>query len=270
MPVGIFPQVGEPAIYVAQPYSGMDPVQMEGYLTYYYEYRVVYITGIDHVESKSIQRRPPPLRHPPRRLRPSQKTIVATLDPTKLSQYRISPEEAIAAVSKSSIVMLSGNMWTGKIERIARTNAAGAIQVGAGIITSYAHVNGKRTVYIPVTKRAMPEEVDVSLEFDQSLFVTNSLRGLVYEGLLGAAVSLWITGQTINVMTLGGLALPVGVFVAGTTVEIENIPAQMLPGVSHARAALEACSRTATARFLSRLSILAVFVPSLFMVGVAR
>ena len=48
-------KVGDPAIYVAQPYGGMDPAQMEGYLTYYYEYHFLYITGIDHVESKSIQ-----------------------------------------------------------------------------------------------------------------------------------------------------------------------------------------------------------------------
>src|ERR1700680_1665558 len=55
MPVDIFPKVGDPAIYVAQPYGGMDPAQMEGYLTYYYEYHFLYITGIDRVESKSIQ-----------------------------------------------------------------------------------------------------------------------------------------------------------------------------------------------------------------------
>ena len=55
MPVDIFPQVGDPAIYVAQPYGGMDPAQMEGFLTYYYEYHFLYIIGIDHVESKSIQ-----------------------------------------------------------------------------------------------------------------------------------------------------------------------------------------------------------------------
>src|SRR3954468_18447684 len=55
MPVDIFPQVGEPAIYVAQPYGGMDPGQMEGFLTYYYEYHFLYITGIERVESKSIQ-----------------------------------------------------------------------------------------------------------------------------------------------------------------------------------------------------------------------
>src|SRR5437660_12520700 len=55
MPVDIFPQVGDPAIYVAQPYGGMEPSQMEGFLTYYYEYHFLYITGIEHVESKSIQ-----------------------------------------------------------------------------------------------------------------------------------------------------------------------------------------------------------------------
>src|SRR5438874_10242597 len=55
MPVDIFPDLGVPTIYVAQPYGGMDPAQMEGYITYYYEYHFLYITGIEHVESKSIQ-----------------------------------------------------------------------------------------------------------------------------------------------------------------------------------------------------------------------
>ena len=426
MPVDIFPQVGDPAIYVAQPYSGMDPAQMEGYLTYYYEYHFLYITGIDHVESKSIQGAAlmklvfhegtnmsqamsetvgyvnrarsfmPPGTVPPfitrfdagsvavgllvfngathtqgelqdyalNRVRPlfatlpgvsapppfggNQRTIVVTLDPAKLHEYRISPEEAIQAVSKSSVVMPSGNMWTGKIERIARTNSAlganlaelldtpirpvtgtsvylrdiGTVENGTDIVTAYAHVNGKRTVYIPVTKRAdastlavinavkaaipsfkkvLPEDVDVSLAFDQSPYVSNSLRGLVTEGLLGAALTglmvllflrdwrsavivilnipfallsaviiLWLTGQTINIMTLGGLALAVGVLVDEATVEIENIHTQMLPGVSRARAVVEACSRTAVARLLSMFCILAVFVPSFFMVGVAR
>ena len=426
MPVDIFPQVGDPAIYVAQPYAGMDPAQMEGYLTYYYEYHFLYITGIDHVESKSIQGAAlmklvfhegtnmaqamaetvgnvnrarafmPPGTVPPfitrfdagsvavgqlvfssethtqgelqdfaiNRVRPlfatlpgvsapppfggNQRTIVITLNPDKLRQYQISPDEAIAAVSKATLVMPSGNMWTGKLERIARTNAAlggnlaellstpirpgrgagvylrdiGTIENGTDIITAYAHVNGKRTVYIPVTKRAdastlgvinavkaaipnfkkaVPDGVDVRLEFDQSPFVTNSIRGLVTEGVLGAVLTglmvliflrdwrsalivvmnipfallaagvlLWAIGQTINIMTLGGLALAVGVLVDEATVEIENIHTQMLPGVSRARAVVEACSRTAIARLLSMFCILAVFVPSFFMVGVVR
>jgi multidrug efflux pump subunit AcrB len=426
MPVDIFPQVGDPAIYVAQPYGGMDPAQMEGYLTYYYEYHFLYITGIDRVESKSIQGAAlmklvfhegtnmaqamaetvgyvnrarafmPPGTVLPfitrfdagsvavgllvfssaahtqgelqdfalNRVRPlfatlpgvsapppfggNQRSIVVTLDPDKLTQYKISPEEAIAAVSKSTLVMPSGNMWTGEINRIARTNAAlggnlaellstpirpvsgttvylrdiGTIENGTDIITAYAHVNGKRTVYIPVTKRAdastlavinavkaaipdfkkaVPDDVDVSLQFDQSPFVTNSLRGLILEGLLGAGLTglmvliflrdwrsavivvmnipfallsavilLWAVGQTINIMTLGGLALAVGVLVDESTVEIENIHTQMMPGVTRARAVLEACSRTALARLLSMFCILAVFVPSFFMIGVSR
>src|SRR5690348_9166522 len=55
MTVDIFPEVGEPAIYVAQPYGSMDPAQMEAFLTYYYEYHFLYITGIESVQSKSIQ-----------------------------------------------------------------------------------------------------------------------------------------------------------------------------------------------------------------------
>ena len=426
MPADIFPQVGDPAIYVAQPYGGMDPAQMEGYLTYYYEYHFLYITGIDHVESKSIQGATlmklvfhqgtnmaqamaetigyvnrarafmPPGTVPPfitrfdagsvavgllifssaghtqgemqdfalNRVRPlfatlpgvsapppfggNQRTIVITLNPDKLRQYQISPDEAIAAVSKASLVMPAGNMYTGKLERIARTNAAlggnlpellntpirpgsgsaiylrdiGTIENGTDIITAYAHVNGKRTVYIPVTKRAdastlsvinavkaaipdfkkvVPDDVDVRLEFDQSPFVSNSIRGLVIEGLLGAAltglmvlvflrdwraafivilnipfallsavIALWLTGETINIMTLGGLALAVGVLVDEATVEIENIHTRLRPGASPARAVLEACSRTAIARLLSMACILAVFVPSFFMAGVGR
>ena len=399
---------------------------MEGYLTYYYEYHFLYITGIDHVESKSIQGAAlmklvfregttmcqamaevmayvtrsrafmPPGTVPPfvtrfdagsvavgqlvfsseshtqgemqdfalNRVRPlfatlpgvsapppfggNQRTIVVTLDPDRLQQYRVSPEEAIAAVSKASVVMPAGNMFTGSVERIARTNSAlggnlaellstpirpasgatvylrdiGTIENGTDIVTAYAHVNGRRTVYIPVTKRAdastldvinrvkaaipdfkraLPETVDVRLEFDQSPIVRNSIRGLVAEGLLGAlltglmvliflrdwrsalivvlnipfallgaVVMLWLTGQTINIMTLGGLALAVGVLVDEATVEIENIHTRMLPGVSRARAVVEACSRTAMARLLSMFCILAVFVPSFFMVAVGR
>ncbi|HUO30107.1 MAG TPA: efflux RND transporter permease subunit, partial [Bryobacteraceae bacterium] len=426
MPIDIFPQVGDPAIYVAQPYGGMDPAQMEGFITYYYEYHFLYITGIDHVESKSIQGAalmklvfhegtdmaqamaqtvgyvnrarsfmPPGTVQPfitrfdagsvavgqlvfssrtrtlgemqdlaLNRVRPlfatlpgvsapppfggSQRTIVITLDPDKLRQYKISPEEAIAAVSKATLVMPSGNMWTGAIERIARTNASlggniadllstpirpvsgatvylrdiGTIENGVDLTTAYAHVNGRRTVYIPVTKRAdastlavinrvkaalpefkkiVPDDIDVRLEFDQSPYVTNSLRGLVIEGLLGAALTglmvliflrdwrsalivvanipfallgavalLWLTRQTLNIMTLGGLALAVGVLVDEATVEIENIHTRMLPGVSRARAVLDACSRTAVARLLSMVCVLAVFAPSFFMTGVGR
>src|SRR3972149_4449513 len=55
MPVDIFPSLTLPVIYVCQPYGGMDPSQMEGFLANYYEYHFLYITGIHHVESRNIQ-----------------------------------------------------------------------------------------------------------------------------------------------------------------------------------------------------------------------
>src|SRR6202022_1146387 len=55
MPRDRFPPLGVSVLYVAQPYGGMDPAQMEGFLVNYYEYHFLYITGIEHVESKSIQ-----------------------------------------------------------------------------------------------------------------------------------------------------------------------------------------------------------------------
>src|SRR6202795_2652487 len=55
MPRDIFPDLGVPVLYVAQPYGGMDPAQMESFLVSYYEYHFLYIAGIEHVESKSIQ-----------------------------------------------------------------------------------------------------------------------------------------------------------------------------------------------------------------------
>src|SRR5438874_13637947 len=55
MKVDIFPKLGAPAIYVAQPFGGMDPSQMEGYRTYYYEYHLLDITRIEHVESQNTQ-----------------------------------------------------------------------------------------------------------------------------------------------------------------------------------------------------------------------
>ena len=55
MPVDIFPNLNLPVIYVAQPYGGMSPAQMEGYLTYYYESNFLYVGGLESVESKSVE-----------------------------------------------------------------------------------------------------------------------------------------------------------------------------------------------------------------------
>src|SRR5215472_5476426 len=426
MKVDTFPKLGAPAVYVAQPYGGMDPSQMEGYLTYYYEYHFLYITGIEHVESKNIQGislmklvfhpdtdmsqamaevvayvnrarafMPPgavgpfvtrfdagsvPVAQlvfssPTRtvaemqdialnRVRPifatlpgvsapppfggNQRTIVVRVDPEKLRQYRLSPEEVVTAISRASTVLPSGNVRTGDLIRISHTNSAlggniaelldQPIRLGTGptvylrdigtvadsndVVVGYAQVNGKRTVYIPVTKRAdastldvvrnirqalpamqnvAPEDVKIDMIFDQSSYVVNGLRNLINEGILGACLTglmvllflrdwrsalivlatipvsllaavvwLWLTGQTINIMTLGGLALAVGVLVDEATVEIENIHTHMAEGVPRARAVVIACRKTIIPRFLAMLCVLAVFIPSFFMAGAGR
>ena len=88
--------------------------------------------------------------------------------------------------------------------------------------------------------------------------------------ILSSVVLLWAAGQTINIMTLGGLALAVGVLVDESTVEIENLHSHMASGVPRARAVVEATRLTVVPRLLSMLCILAVFLPSFFLAGVGR
>jgi multidrug efflux pump subunit AcrB len=425
MPRDIFPTLGIPTIYVAQPYGGMDPAQMEGYLTYYYEYHFLYITGIEHVESKSIQGAAllklqfhpgtdmsqamsetvayvnrarafmPPGTVPPfvmrfdagsvpvgnlvfsstsrtvgemqdlalNRVRPlfatlpgvsapppfggSARSIVVNLQPERLRSYNMSPDEVVAAVTAANLISPSGNVpIAGKypmvpLNAVARNikdleavpirtgtfptvflRDVGQVVDGSDIVTSYALVNGRRTVYIPVTKRStastlsvvnlvkanlakfqsvLPPDVKVSYEFDQSPYVTRAIGGLVLEGALGAVLTglmvllflqdwrsalivvvniplslmgsvlaLWLTRQTINIMTLGGLALAVGILVDEATVCIENIHTHLVRGRPIARAALDATTETTVPRLLAMLCILAIFSPTLFMAGAAK
>ena len=88
--------------------------------------------------------------------------------------------------------------------------------------------------------------------------------------ICGALVALWLTGQTINLMTLGGLALAIGILVDEATVEIENIHHKMEGTRSVASAVRLGNQDTAVPRLLAMLCILAVFLPSFFMQGAAR
>ena len=88
--------------------------------------------------------------------------------------------------------------------------------------------------------------------------------------LCGALVAMWLTGQTINLMTLGGLALAIGILVDESTVEVENIHHQMEGTSSVARAVRRGNQQTAVPRLLAMLCVLAVFIPSFFMQGAAQ
>jgi multidrug efflux pump subunit AcrB len=81
---------------------------------------------------------------------------------------------------------------------------------------------------------------------------------------------LYLAGQTINIMTLGGLALAVGILVDESTVTIENIHHHLETGNSKSRAIWDSCKEIALPKLLILLSVLAVFVPALFMTGVPR
>lgn len=427
MEVDIFPKLNLPVIYVCQPYGGMDPAQMEGFLTNYYEYHFLYISGIHHVESRNVQGTAlmklyfhpetnmaqamaetinyvnrsqafmPPGTVSPFvmrfdtgsvpvgylvlssdtrsiseiqdlalfRVRPmfsslpgvsapppfggSARSIVITVDPKKLQSYSMSPDEVIVALTRGNTLSPSGNVPIGDSYPIVPVNSVvkdpqqlgsipvrmgenpvfirdlGIIQDSADAPAGYALVNGRRAVYILATKRAdastlsvinnikdaLPkmkealgadgEGIDVRFEFDQSPYVTKAVGGVLTEGVLGAVLvglmillflrdwrsalivvlnipislfcsifALWLTGQSINLMTLGGLALAIGILVDEATVSIENIHSHLQRGVPLAKAVRDGSIETIAPRLLAMLCILAVFVSSFFMQGAAR
>ncbi len=425
MKVDIFPALNLPVIYVCQPYGGMDPAQMEGLLTNYYEYHFLYISNIHHVESRNIQGMslmklffhpgtdmaqamaetinyvnrsrafmPPGTVSPfvmrfdtgsvpvgylvlssatktigeiqdqalfkvrpmfsalpgvsaPPPFGGSARTIVIRANPDRLRSYNISPDELVSALASGNTVSPSGNMHIGTMYPVVPTNALvkdirdlgnipirtnkgppvymrdiGAIEDATDLPTGYALINGRRAVYILATKRAeastisvideikkalpsmqaeLPDDIRVSFEFDQSPYVTRAINSLFTEGILGALLTgvmvliflrdwrsalvvilniplaitaailgLWLCGHTINLMTLGGLALAVGILVDEATVEIENIHTQYVRTDSIALAVRLGNAQTAIPRLLAMLCVLAVFVPSFFMQGAAR
>lgn len=175
------------------------------------------------------------------------------------------------------------------------------VEDAADVTVDYALVNGKRSVYIPVVKTAdastwdvvqrlraklpemqslLPDDVKISYEFDQSIFVINAAKGLMTEGVLGAILTglmvllflrdwrsslvviitipisvlgsvffLNLAGQTINIMTLSGLALAIGVLVDQATVTIENIHQHLEMGKTKRQAILDACEEVSFSYF---------------------
>jgi multidrug efflux pump subunit AcrB len=423
MKIDIFPELNLPVIYVCQPYGGMDPAQMEGLITNYYEYHFLYINSIHHIESKNIQNMalmklyfhpgtdmaqafaetigyvnrsrsfmPPGTVQPfvtrldtgsapvgylvlssatrsigeiqdlalfavrpmfaslpgvsaPPPFGGNQRAIVVKVDPDRLRSYHASPEEVVAALSAGNVVSPSGNARIQDTMPIVPVNALlkdpkefGTIPIRPGqniylrdlaviedstdIPVGYALVNGRRSVYILVSKRSdastlsvvnavkknmprmqavLPKDVDLKFEFDQSPYVTRALAGVGGEGLvcagltglmvvlflrdlrsvivvvlnipfslLGSVVALWWCDQTINLMTLSGLALSIGILVDEATVEVENIHTQYEHTPSIARAVRRGNHETAVPRLLAMLCVLAVFIPSFVMQGAAR
>ena len=154
---------------------------------------------------------------------------------------------------------------------------------------------------VPVAAQSLPRDLAIKALFDQSLFVRAAIQGVLREGLIAAcltavmilvflgdwrptliiAVSIPLSifvsvillsalGETINIMTLGGLALAVGILVDDATVEIENIERNLAMGKEIKKAILDGAQQVAVPAFVSTLSICIVFVPMFFLTGVAK
>jgi multidrug efflux pump subunit AcrB len=154
---------------------------------------------------------------------------------------------------------------------------------------------------MPTFKSVLPEGVEIRYEFDESPTVVESIRSVSTEGaigatltglmiliflhdwrsvlvvvfnipmaLLGSLLGLWITGNTINIMTLGGLALAIGILVDEATVAVENIHAQMEHTPAVPRAVFLGVNETSVPRFLAMVCILSVFIPAFIMVEPVR
>lgn len=154
---------------------------------------------------------------------------------------------------------------------------------------------------IPMLKNQLPEDVDVRYEFDQSTYIERSLSNLIHEGILGAIFTglmillflgdtrgalivvltipiailsavmvLYLFGQTINIMTLSGLALSIGILIDEATVTIENIHQHMEMGKTKQRAILDALLEISIPKLLILLCILAVLTPAFIMTGIPK
>ena len=191
------------------------------------------------------------------------------------------------------------------------------IQDATDITYGYALVNGEEAVHLPIIKKdtgstltvvsdvhksmdqfrnAVPPDVKISFEFDESPTVVHAVESVATEGAIGAGLTglmiliflgdlrsvlvvvcniplaltgslfgLWVTGNTINIMSLGGMALAIGILVDEATVTIENTHVQMTQTKNIATAVLKASNATAVPRLLALMCILSVFIPAFVM-----
>src|ERR1700684_3403097 len=154
---------------------------------------------------------------------------------------------------------------------------------------------------LQVIKPSLPDALEIKPIGDQSVFVRASIQGVIREGVIAAALTslmillflgswrstlivttsiplsvlgaigtLWALGETLNIMTLGGLALAVGILVDEATVTIENINWHLEQGKEVEPAILDGAAQIVTPAFVSLLCICIVFVPMFFLDGVAR
>jgi len=210
-------------------------------------------------------------------------------------------------------------LFKGGVQNLLLRDVA-TVKDGADLTAGYALINGKRSVYLSIAKsgdastwdvvkklkenlpaiqNTLPEDVKLSYEFDQSVYVINAVKSLISEGAIGAILTglmvllflgdkraaliviltiptsiiagvlfLKLFGQTINIMSLSGLALAIGILVDESTVTIENIHQHFDMGKPKALAIWDACKEIAFPKLLILFCILAVFAPAFTMSGI--
>jgi CzcA family heavy metal efflux pump len=189
---------------------------------------------------------------------------------------------------QTNIVRMDGNR--GVLMSVFKTGGASTLDIVARL---YA--------MLPGLKATLPPALVITPLFDQSIFVRAAVQGVIREALIAAcltalmillflgnwrstliiAISIPLSilvsicvlsalGETINIMTLGGLALAVGILVDDSTVEIENINRNLAQGKETVRAILDGAQQIAVPAFVSTLCICIVFVPMFFLTGVAK
>ena len=273
------------------------------------------------------------------------RTVVVKVDPELLRSHNLTPDQIVEALRVNNQTSPAGNVRIGDYNYLTPTNTSlksikdfeniplykggaanlylrdvATVEDGADITMGYALVNGKRSVYMPVTKSAdastwevvqnlkkaiprfqsiLPDDVELSYEFDQSVYVINSVKSLMTEGIIGALLTglmvllflgdvrgaliviltipasiisgilfLSLFDQTINIMTLSGLSLAIGILVDESTVTIENIHQHLDMGKPKALAIWDACKEIAFPKLLILFCILAVFAPAFTMKGI--
>ena len=273
------------------------------------------------------------------------RTVVIKVDPELLRSHNLTPDQVVAAMRDNNQNTPAGNVRIGDYNYLTPANTTinkikdfgdiplikngiqtvfirdvATVEDAADITTSYALVNGKRSVYLPITKSAdastwevvqnlkkaiprfqalLPQDVKLSYVFDQSVYVINAVKSLAEEGAIGAVLTglmvllflgdrrgaliviltiptciisgiffLSLFHQTINIMTLSGLSLAIGILVDESTVTIENIHQHFDMGKPKALAIWDACKEIAFPKLLILFCILAVFAPAITMTGI--
>lgn len=273
------------------------------------------------------------------------RTVVIKVDPELLRSHNLTPDQVVQAIRENNQATPAGNVRIGDFNYLTPSNTSikkikdfediplfkgsvqnlylhdvATVEDGADVTSSYALVNGKRSIYMPITKSAdastwevvqnlkktiprfqslLPPDVKLSYEFDQSVYVINSVKSLVTEGAIGAILTglmvllflgdkrgaliviltiptsiitgvlcLYLCHQTINIMTLSGLSLAIGILVDESTVTIENIHQHFAMGKPKALAIWDACKEIAFPKLLILFCILAVFAPAFTMKGI--